>query len=162
MKIAQDCVVRFEYTMTDPTGLVLDQSKGEQALAYLHGHHNIIPGLEKIMEGREVGDEFTATISASDAYGIRDEGLVFSASRSAFPADVELSPGKRFQVRTPQGLKTATVVQVDGETVRLDANHALAGQDLVFAVRILEVRQATAGELQHGHAHGKGGHQHHD
>lgn len=161
MKIARDSVVRFEYTLTGSTGMVLDQAHGEQALAYLHGHRNIIPGLEKAMLGRQPGDEFTATIAATEAYGLRDENLVFSAPRSAFPAEVELTPGRQFQVRTPEGVRTATVLEVDGETVRLDANHELAGQELVFAVRILDVRQATAGELLHGHAHGQGGYHHH-
>ena len=157
MKIQQDAVVRFNYVLTNDAGQVLDQSPKGQPMAYLHGHGNLIPGLESRVEGRGAGESLTVKVPAAEAYGLRDDGKIIQASRAQFPAEVEVKTGMQFHANSPQGAQVVTVVAVDGERVTLDANHQLAGVDLTFAVEVVEVRAATADELDHGHVHGAGG-----
>jgi len=161
MQIGDNAVVLFDYTLTDPSGTTLDTSAGREPLAYLHGASNIIPGLEAEMTGKTAGDAFKATIPAAQAYGERDEQLVQPVPRTAFPAGAEIQVGQQFQARSPDGqARVVRVVAVDAANVTVDANHPLAGVELTFDVKITEVREATAEELEHGHVHGAGGHQH--
>jgi FKBP-type peptidyl-prolyl cis-trans isomerase SlyD len=153
MQASNGKVVSMHYTLTDPEGQVLDSSKGKDPLAYLHGHGNIIPGLEKQIEGKLAGDTLVAEVPAGEAYGERNPEMVVEAARSQFPPDVELEAGMRFQANTPQGPRVAQIVKIEGETVTVDTNHPLAGVDLKFDVEVTEVRDATESELQHGHVH---------
>jgi FKBP-type peptidyl-prolyl cis-trans isomerase SlyD len=161
MKIAKDTVVAFDYTLTDTAGKVLDTSTGGEPLSYLQGSGNIIPGLEKEMEGHEVGDSFKATIAPEQAYGVRREELVAPVGRHAFKGISEIKPGMQFQANTPEGPRVVTVVSATDDEVTIDANHELAGKTLVFDVKVVSVRAATEEEKAHGHAHGPGGHHHH-
>lgn len=159
MQITNDHIVSMHYTLTSPDGEVIDSSEGKAPLAYLHGHGNIIPGLEKQLEGKTVGDKLIAEVPAADGYGDRNPEMVVEATRSQFPEDVELEPGMRFQAQTPSGPKVAQIASVDGDKVTVDTNHPLAGVDLKFDVEIVEVRPATTEEIDHGHVHtGEGGH----
>ncbi|HSH09480.1 MAG TPA: peptidylprolyl isomerase [Oceanipulchritudo sp.] len=159
MQISADHVVSMHYVLTSPTGEVLDSSEGRDPLAYLHGHGNIIPGLEKQLEGKSVGDKLVAEVPAAEAYGERDPALVLEATRSQFPAEADLQPGMRFQAQTPEGNQVAEITKVEGDTVTVDTNHPLAGVDLTFNVEIIDIRAATEDELDHGHVHtGHGGH----
>ncbi|NDV63589.1 peptidylprolyl isomerase [Puniceicoccales bacterium CK1056] len=159
MQISSNSVVSMHYTLTDPAGEVLDSSQGKDPLAYLHGHGNIIPGLEKQLEGKVVGDKLIAEVPAAEAYGEPNDDLVVEASRDQFPGDVDLQPGMRFQAQTPQGPRIAQIKAVDGDKVTVDTNHPLAGVDLKFDVEIIEVREASKEEIDHGHVHtGKDGH----
>jgi FKBP-type peptidyl-prolyl cis-trans isomerase SlyD len=153
MQISNNSVVTMHYTLTSPEGEVLDSSEGKEPLAYLHGHGNIIPGLEKELEGKAAGDKLVAEIAAADAYGERNEALVVEAQRSQFPEDVELQPGMRFQAQTPAGPRVAEVTRVEGDAVTVDTNHPLAGVDLKFAVEVMDVREASPEEIDHGHVH---------
>ena len=153
MKIANDHVVTMHYTLTSPDGEVLDSSSGGEPLAYLHGHGNIIPGLERQLEGKQAGDKLVAEVPAAEAYGEHSADLVVEANRSQFPEDVELEPGMRFQAQTPQGNRVAQITQVNGDVVTVDTNHPLAGMDLRFDVEITDVRPAKADEIDHGHVH---------
>ncbi|WP_323841704.1 MULTISPECIES: peptidylprolyl isomerase [unclassified Moraxella] len=158
--IAKDTVVKFNYTLTNNQGEVLDQSHGEP-LAYLHGHHNIIPGLEGQMEGKSAGDKFVAVIAPSDAYGEYLAEAVQSVPRTNFQGVDNIEVGMQFQSQTDDGhVMLVTVKEVTDEEVVVDGNHPLAGQELTFDVEIVEVRAATADEIAHGHAHGAGGHHH--
>lgn len=149
----------MHYTLTSPDGEVLDSSDGKDPLAYLHGHGNIIPGLEKQLEGKAAGDKLTAEVPAAEAYGDHNPALIVDAARSQFPEDVNLEPGMRFQAQTPQGPRVAQVTKVEGDTITVDTNHPLAGVDLKFAVEVVEVREASKEEVEHGHVHtGHGGH----
>lgn len=150
----------MHYTLTSPEGEVLDSSQGKEPLAYLHGHGNIIPGLEKQLEGKAVGDKLVAEVPAAEAYGDRNPALVVEAQRTQFPEDVDLQPGMRFQAQTPDGNRIAQITKIEGETVTVDTNHPLAGVDLKFDVEITDIRAATEDEIGHGHVHGPGGHQH--
>lgn len=160
MKIAARTVAQFHYTLTDDAGTVIDSSRGGDPLTYLHGGGNIVPGLEKMMEGKGKGDAFKADVSPEEGYGPRIEALLQTAPRSMFPPDMEPAVGMQFQAESNMGPVLVTVVAVEGETVTLDGNHALAGQTLHFDVEVTSVREATTEEVLHGHVHGEGGHHH--
>lgn len=159
-KIAKDTVVNFHYTLTNDKGDVLDQSRDEP-LAYLHGHHNIISGLEAQMEGKQAGDAFVATIEPKDAYGEYLPEAVQSVPRENFQGVDNIEVGMQFQTQTNDGhVMLVTVKEVTDSEVLVDGNHPLAGQALTFDVKIVDVRAASEEELAHGHAHGVGGHHH--
>jgi len=160
MQVAKDKVVSIDYTLTGPGGDVLDSSQGRGPLVYLHGQGNIIPGLEQALEGKSTGDSLNAVVPPEQAYGPKMPEMVQPVPRSSFSGIDEIKPGMQFQARTPQGPRVVTVVGVDENSVTVDANHPLAGQTLSFDVKVVEVRDATAEELSHGHAHGAGGHEH--
>ena len=159
MNIENDKVALIEYTLTNAEGEQLDASDGNP-LAYLHGHGNLIPGLEKELEGKDVGAKFTTTVPAAEGYGERMDALVQTVSKEMFQGVEELEIGMRFEAQSAQGMHSVEITAIDGEQVTVDGNHPLAGVDLTFAVEITGVRDATAEELEHGHAHGEGGHQH--
>ncbi|WII95624.1 peptidylprolyl isomerase [Moraxella haemolytica] len=158
--ISKDTIVQFNYTLTNEQGETLDQSRGEP-LAYLHGHHNIIAGLEAQMEGKVAGDKFVVTVAPADAYGEYLAEAVQSVPRANFQGVDNIEVGMQFQSQTDDGhVMLVTVKEVTDEEVVVDGNHPLAGQTLTFDVEIVEVRAATADEIAHGHAHGVGGHHH--
>ena len=159
MTVENGKVVSFHYTLTNAQGDVLDQSQ-EHPMPYLHGAGNIIPGLEKELAGKKVGDKLTVNVPAAEAYGEYHEQLVNDVPREAFQGVDQIEPGMQFQANTPEGVQVITVKAVNGETVTVDANHPLAGQDLNFVVEIVKVREATEEESAHGHVHGVGGHHH--
>jgi FKBP-type peptidyl-prolyl cis-trans isomerase SlyD len=162
MKAASGMVVTMHYTLTDDSGEVLDSSQGSEPLAYLHGHGNIIPGLEKALEGKEVGHKSKVTVAPADGYGEINAEAIFEAPREHFPADVQLAVGQRVYAEGPNGQIALTVTKLTDKGAVLDANHPLAGKTLHFDVELVEVRGATQEELSHGHVHGAGGHHHHD
>lgn len=160
MQIAANCVAYIHYTLTDEGGAVLDSSSGGEPLAYLHGAGNIIPGLEKALEGKQAGDKLAVQVAPEEGYGVRDEGLVQQVPRRAFQGVKDIKAGMRFHANTGHGAAQVMVTQVQGDMVTIDGNHALAGVTLNFAVEVSKVREATAEELMHGHVHGAGGHEH--
>ena len=157
--IANNNVVSFHYTLTNAEGETLDQSQGEP-LAYLHGAGNIIPGLEKALEGKTVGDKFTVTIPAAEGYGEYNPDLVQEVPAQMFQGVENIEAGMQFQAQTDDGVQIVTVKAIEGDNIIVDANFPLAGQDLTFEVEIAEVRDASPEELEHGHVHGAGGHHH--
>lgn len=160
MQIAARTVASFHYTLTDDDGQVVDSSAGREPLAYLHGQGQIVPGLEKTMEGRRAGDKFNVDVAPAEGYGEHQPELIQAVPRNAFQGVAEIRPGMQFQGQGPQGSINVTVTGVDGDTVHIDGNHPLAGKTLHFAIEVAEVRAATAEELAHGHVHGAGGHHH--
>lgn len=160
MNIAENAVALLEYTLKDDGGDVLDTSEGGAPLAYLHGHGNLIPGLERELEGKAAGDNFSVRIAASDAYGERNDELIHTVPRADLPQDVEIEMGMQLQAESQHGVHIVTVVGLGETEVELDANHPLAGVALNFDVKVVEVRAASAEELEHGHVHGPGGHDH--
>jgi FKBP-type peptidyl-prolyl cis-trans isomerase SlyD len=151
VKAAKNHVVSIDYTLTDKDGKVLDSSQGREALEYLHGHGNIISGLEKALEGKVPGDEFTVTVPAKEAYGEYDENLVADVDRKNFPKDAEIEEGMQFQAESASGPMIVTVKKVNKDKVTIDGNHELAGLDLTFKVNIKTVRKATDKEIEKGH-----------
>ena len=160
MQVAKNKVVSIDYTLTNPQGDVLDTSKGAEPLSYLHGVGGVIPGLETALDGKSVGDHVNAVVPPDQGYGPRRDDLVQEVPRRMFGGAPQVQPGMQFQANTPQGPRVVTVTAVAGDTVTVDANHPLAGQTLHFDVKVVDVRDATAEELSHGHAHGAGGHHH--
>jgi FKBP-type peptidyl-prolyl cis-trans isomerase SlyD len=160
MQIEANKVVSIDYTLKNDAGDVLDQSTPENPLAYLHGHNNLIPGLENALAGKAAGDDVTASIPPAEAYGEYDENLIQAVPKNLFQGVDQVEPGMQFQAQTGQGMQVVTVREVDDENVTIDANHALAGQTLHFDVTIKDVRDASEEELAHGHVHGPGGHDH--
>jgi FKBP-type peptidyl-prolyl cis-trans isomerase SlyD len=162
MKIERGRVVSMHYTLRDDAGATIESSGGRKPLSYLHGYGQLIPGLERFLDGVEPGLRQTVTILPQDAYGEKDPSAVIRAPRADFPEGMVLAPGVEVQADTPDGPITFLVVSVDGDEAVLDANHPLAGKALTFDVEVVEVRAATPDELAHGHVHGAGdGHGHH-
>jgi len=160
MAIAKDTVVQFHYTLKDADGSIIEVSHADEPMAYLHGHGNIIPGLEDEMMGKEAGDEFIAVIPAEKAYGQRDETAIQRIPVKHLQGAKKWKKGMVAHVQTEQGQRQVTVIKVGKFMVDVDANHPFSGKELTFEVKIEDVRAATAEEVQHGHAHGIGGHQH--
>ncbi|HET6470226.1 MAG TPA: peptidylprolyl isomerase [Pseudomonadales bacterium] len=161
MQIADDRVVSIHYTLTNDAGETIDSSAGGDPLAYLHGHGNLIDGLESQLRGRVAGDKLDVRVAPRDGYGETDPALVQQVPRSAFGDVSDLRVGMRFQTQSPRGGPQVVVVTaVADDVVHVDGNHPLAGQYLNFAVEVTEVRAASKEELQHGHVHGAGGHHH--
>lgn len=160
MTVDKNTVVTIAYTLKDETGEVLDTSEGGEDLAYLHGHENIVPGLEAELEGKAVGDSVSTSVSPDKGYGVRNDELVFKIPRDRLPDDdVEL--GMQFAAQDKEGnQQIVTVVELADDTVTLDANHPLAGQTLHFDVTVNDVREASQIEIDHGHVH-QPGHDHH-
>lgn len=160
MLIALNSVAAFHYTLTDDQGQVIDSSEGREPLTYLHGSGQIVPGLERQMEGRKAGDTFTAEVAPEEGYGVHHAELMQEVPKAAFQGVEDIQPGMQFQGRGPQGEINVTVARVEGDTVFIDGNHPLAGQTLHFAIEVTDVRAASEEELAHGHVHGAGGHHH--
>ena len=160
MQITKHVVASIDYILKNDAGEVIDASGEGEPMPYVHGVGGLIPGLERELEGRRAGDALEVRIAPEDGYGERDDQLMQQISREALPGDEAIEVGMQFQAQSDAGVHVVTVVSVDGDQVTLDANHPLAGETLNFEVRVIEVRQATAEEIEHGHVHGPGGHEH--
>lgn len=154
MNIQKDRVVSIDYQLKDAQGQMIDSSEGEP-MVYLHGNENIIPGLERHLEGKKAGDSVNCVIEPADAYGERDDELVFAVAKTDFAEPDKIEVGMQFQSQEDGGgMRVVTVVGIEGDKVKIDANHPLAGKALHFAVTVKDVREASPEELEHGHVHG--------
>ncbi len=154
-------VIGFHYTLTDKAGTVMDSSIGDEALFFLEGSQQIIPGLEKVVLLMNVGDKRKIEVKASDAYGEINPELVVKVKKTQFPPDADLQVGDQFQVNNDAHSPVFTIMMVDTDEVTVDGNHPMAGKDLFFDVEIVGSREATSEEVTHGHAHGAHGEGHH-
>lgn len=160
MQIAENKVVTLNYTLKDSSGTVIDKSD-DGSFVYLHGASNIIPGLENALAGKTSGEKMNISIAPEDAYGERDDSRIEAVPRNMFPADTDIEPGMQFHAQGPDGQSMSiVVVSVEDDKVNIDGNHPLAGVELNFDVEVMEVRDATTEEIEHGHAHGPDGHNH--
>jgi FKBP-type peptidyl-prolyl cis-trans isomerase SlyD len=159
VKVAAQKVVLIDYTLKDDAGRMLDSSEGKKPLAYLHGAGNIVPGLERALEGQDIGASLDVDLTPADGYGEYDPRLVQNVAVRKLP-ERKAQVGQQLRVSTPDGQRIVTVKAVRGDYATLDANHPLAGQNLHFKVSIVEVREPTEEETAHGHVHGEGGHAH--
>jgi FKBP-type peptidyl-prolyl cis-trans isomerase SlyD len=160
MKISQDSVVSFLYTLKDGAGVTIDQSAGEP-LAYLHGHGQIVPGLERELTGKSTGEKLQVHVQPADGYGEYDVERLVKVPREAFNGIPDLRVGMTLATRTRSGHHAEVVVRdIADDAVTVDGNHPLAGKDLFFDIEIVEVRAASEEELAHQHVHGPGGHHH--
>lgn len=157
MQIEKHRVVTIHYTLANQQGEVLDSSKGQEPLVYLHGENQLISGLEQALEGKEPGEALSVTVGPDDGYGPVLPELFQQVPRSAFANIENLSPGMRLQAQTEEGhVRHVRVVDVGDDTVEIDINHPLAGQELHFDVSVEDVREATPEEVDHGHVHTDG------
>jgi FKBP-type peptidyl-prolyl cis-trans isomerase SlyD len=153
MIIAKDRVASFDYTLSGADKAVIDSSEHTGPLFYLHGHENIIPGLEKVLEGKTAGDRFSVTVPAAEAYGEWDKNLVIAVPLDRFPENIKVREGMQFEAETPDGSRMVTVTGVNEKEALVDANHPMAGLDLGFDIQIRSVREALPAEMEHGHPH---------
>ena len=160
-KVEEGKVVSFSYTLKDNNGNMVEQSDPGQPLEYLHGSANIIPGLERKMEGMLLGDTKSITVPAEEGYGEYDEKLVFKVPMENFPQNTEIKEGMEFRADSEHGPLMLTVVELGDDYVIVDGNHPMAGENLHFDVKVEGIRQATQEEKEHGHVHGPEGHHHH-
>ncbi|MCS6843576.1 MAG: peptidylprolyl isomerase [Caldilineales bacterium] len=161
LTVRDGMVVTLDYTLRRENGEIIDTSVGREALEYLQGAGQIIPGLEQALYGMVVGEERRVVVAPEDAYGEVDPEAVHLIPHSAFPPGMEVEPGMVLQVRNQYGeVSQAWVADVQPEGVVLDFNHPLAGMTLYFDAKIVGLRPATPEELIHGHVHGAGGHEH--
>lgn len=161
MRVESNHVVGIHYVLRDQEGEIMDQSEPGEALHYLHGHGNIIPGLESELLHKEVGNQLKVHVTPERGYGVHDPEKCFLIPRAQIPSP-EIQPGVMLQLHAEDGeVLVVTVVAVDDKAVEVDGNHPMAGQDLFFEVEVASVRPATEEEIAHGHVHGPGGHHHH-
>ncbi|MDR3334733.1 MAG: peptidylprolyl isomerase [Treponema sp.] len=153
MNIVKNRVISIDYTLTNMQNQVIDSTADSDPLTYLHGHANIIPGLEQALEGKSEGEHFTISIPAEEAYGERDEGLVMEVPLDRFEDAEAVEVGMQFEVQSPGGIQIVTVTNVTGTHVTIDGNHPLAGQVLNFDVTVTGIRKASSEEIDHGHPH---------
>lgn len=162
MKITKDKVVAIQFELSDPSGEILDDGGEGDEWYLMMGVGEAPPGLEKALEGKQVGDSFKVTLPPADAYGEREEQLVQKLPKTDLGEDVEIAVGDQLEAEADGSWELVTVVAVDEDTVTIDGNHELAGKTLVFDVKVVEVRDPTDEELQHGHAHGPHSHEDED
>jgi FKBP-type peptidyl-prolyl cis-trans isomerase SlyD len=152
MQVKSDAVVSITYTLTDDEGVIIDSNVDRPVLVYLHGHGNIIPGLEQGLEGAAAGDKRTVEIPPAEAYGEVDPDRIFELDKEEFPDELPLEEGMQFVAETAGGEMAITLTEIRENTVIADANHPLAGLTLHFDVEVRDVREATAEELEAGRA----------
>ena len=151
-EVTNDLVIAIEYKLT-VDGEVIDSSD-EGPLEYLHGHANIIFGLEKELTGMKVGESKKVEVSPEEGYGELDLEAVLEVPRTEFPDDVPLEPGIELEITDDDGdMMFATIMEIGDENVILDTNHPLAGQTLFFEVKVAGLRAAEEAEIEHGHVH---------
>lgn len=160
MSIKDNSVVQFNYTLRDEQGEVLESNEGLDPIAYLHGHDNMMPGVENALVGKEVGTKFSVTLPASETYGERNEEAEQRVSVKHLQGAKVWKAGMRALINTDQGQRQVTIIKMGKFMATVDVNHPLAGRELTFDLEVADVRDATSEEIAHGHAHGKGGHQH--
>lgn len=159
MTITSDSVVTLHYKVSAEDGTELDSSFGKEPLTVLHGRRFLIEGLEEALEGKDKGESFSVSVEPEKAYGHRVDALVQRVPKSMFEG-MEVEVGMSFRATTQQGEQSVVVIETTDEEVVVDGNHPLAGVPLTFEVEVVDIREATAEELEHGHAHGKDGHSH--
>lgn len=160
MQLTKDKVATLNYTLKDNDSNIMDESN-DGNFVYLHGAKNLIPALEDALEGKQSGDKVNVVVEPENAYGQRNEEKIQRVPKKIFPQDQELAVGMPFSSATPDGSPVNVVITaIEEDEVVIDGNHPLAGVQLHFDIELLEVREATAEELEHGHVHGPGGHQH--
>ncbi len=161
MLLDKNKVITFNYTLKDEQGNILDSTGSSGPFSFLSGNQQILPKLEAALDGMLLGSKKNIKICAADAYGEYNELAVQQVDRSNFPEDTDLQPGMQFFANSPDGHSMPFIIaEVNQDQVTIDFNHPLAGKNLEFDVELLDIRDATAEEIAHGHVHGPGGHHH--
>jgi len=162
MNITADKAITINYTLKDDEDKLIDESK-DSSFVYLHGHGNIIPGLEAALDNKTKGDSFSLVLEPKDAYGEYNEAITQTISRDAF-GDEAIEVGMQFHAEGDEGQPVMiTISEVNGDDITIDGNPPLAGVTLNYQVEVMDVRDASEEELSHGHIHAHGescGHDH--
>jgi len=156
MKISKNKIATLGYTLKNDNEQILDQADKDNPFLYMHGTGGIIKGLENALEDKTIDDSFNLIVAPEDAYGERDDNLTEAVPRSMFEGidEAELKAGAQFHAQTAEGTQIISIASVEGDTIKIDANHPLAGETLHFIdVTVLDIRDATAAEIEHGHPH---------
>ncbi len=161
MQVETNKVVSFHYSLSEDGAGPLENSYDDHPPIYLHGHNSMLSGLEEAMEGKQAGDKFSATLKPYQAYGERHEDAKQRIPIKHVATKGKLTVGMPIIINTKGGeQRQATILKVGRFNIDVDKNHPYAGKTLVFDVEVIDVRDASAEELEHGHVHGVGGHQH--
>jgi len=162
MPIEANKVVTMNFTLTDDTGNILDSTEQGGPFSYIVGKGMVLPKLEEAVSIMMIGTKKQLKLVAKDGYGEYNEDAVQAVGKENFPEDFILEAGMEYMASNPDGVQMPFIItNVEDETVTVDFNHPLAGKNLHFDLELIDVRDATAEELAHGHVHGAGGHQHH-
>lgn len=162
MAIEQNKVVTMNFTLKDDEGNLLDSTEKGGPFSYISGTNMVLPKLEEALSGMLIGSKKNLKLVAKDGYGDYNDDAIQVVGKENFPEDIVLEVGMEYMANSPDGVKMPfTISNVDGEEITIDFNHPLAGKNLNFDIELLNVRDATAEELSHGHVHGAGGHHHH-
>ena len=162
MAIGLNKVVIMHFTLTDDHGNVLDSTGKDGPFSFISGSNMVLPKLEEAVNGMLIGSKKTLKLEAKDGYGNYNDDAIQVVGKENFPEDFVLEVGMEYMASNPDGVQMPFVISnVDGEEITVDFNHPLAGKNLNFDIELLNVRDATAEELSHGHVHGEGGHHHH-
>ncbi|WP_342373806.1 peptidylprolyl isomerase [Myxococcus stipitatus] len=162
MKITKDSVVSIDFKLHLGDGEIIDESDAGDPLVYLQGHEQLVPGLEKALEGKVKGDAFSVVVPPEEGYGPYDDEGIEVVPRDMFPPDLKLEAGGILTAEDPDGDEVEFLVKsVNEKEVTVDYNHPLAGKTLHFDGKVTDVRAASKEELEHGHAHGPDGHHDH-
>ncbi len=164
MKIEENTVVSFHYTLSEVGGDQLEASERAHPMTYLVGHGNVLAGLERAMNGKQVGDKFQVTLSPAEAYGVREENAEQRIAIKHVLTQGEKKPvlrrGMAVKINTEKGPRDVRILKVGKFNIDVDTNHPLAGLSLSFDIEIAEIRAASIEEISHRHVHGPGGHAH--
>lgn len=161
MSLELNKVVTFNYTLKDEEGTVLDSTANKDPLTFISGTSQVLPRLEEALGEMLIGGKKNVKINAAEAYGEYDDKAVQSIKKEQFPSDAKVEVGVRYVANSPEGGQMPFVIkEIKEKDVTVDFNHPLAGKDLEFDVELVDIRDATAEEIQHGHVHGPGGHTH--
>lgn len=153
MQITQNHVVAFHFTLTNEHGELIDTSRDQLPFLYLHGHDNLIAGLEQALEGHRKGDTFDVVLPPEQAYGPVDPNLIQTLPRTMLPADASLEVGMTLDADTDDGQMPVRIVALDRDNITVDGNHHLAGQTLHFSIEVRNIRPASDEEIAQGYAH---------
>jgi len=161
MSVGMNKVITFNYTLKDEEGTLLDSSSNKEPMAFLSGNNQIIPKLEEALNGMIIGSKKNVKVSAADAYGEYSEDAIQKVKKDQFPEEANIEVGMTYIANSPDGKQMPFLVsEINDQDITINFNHPLAGKNLEFDVELLDVRDATSEEMQHGHVHGPGGHHH--
>lgn len=161
MALQKKKVVTFNYTLKGENGEMLDSTEKGGPFSFVTGNLQVLPCLEDALSSMIIGSKKNIKLAAADAYGEYDEGAVQKVKRNLFPEEAELEIGSSYFAHSPEGQHLQFIVtEIDNDIITVNFNHPLAGKNLEFDVELIDVRDATAEEISHGHVHGPGGHHH--
>ena len=159
MTVSKDKVITIEYELKSADGEIFDSSEENGALSYIQGGGFLVPGIENALEGKKVGDAIQIVVQPAEGYGEYSEDLVFEVGKDDFEKGVEIVEGLEFQAEIGDEVRLCTVVAIEKDLITVDANHPLSGEELHVRAKVLEIRDASPEEIEHGHVHD--GHEEH-